>query len=224
MPSQMRGRLAVSWWSSSSSESVTLGRAWRKLLDRPVVDRRVTHALKHHRRLGERRLERIVAERVLVERDVERPLFAVGVVEERERAGPPPFLDAFGRQQMMTWLGEHDGRRQQHEAIDAIGEAGRGQNRQRPAEARSDQRRRGGRAAGVRQLAVELAQHPGHRERREVRLVEVRAAKRHAQRREPLAEVRRPWSIAPTTRSRAGRRPGQAALRSASGIPARTGT
>src|SRR3990172_13290551 len=76
----------------------------REFLHRAVVDRGVAKPLEDERRLHQRRIEGIVLQAVLVERHVERTLFAVRVVKERQRAAAAPLLDPFGRQQMMTRL------------------------------------------------------------------------------------------------------------------------
>ena len=60
-----------------------------------------------------------MAQAVLVELVIQQPLGIVRVMKERQRAAPTPFLDALRRQQMMSRLREHDGRRHQHQAIHA---------------------------------------------------------------------------------------------------------
>src|SRR2546422_4046724 len=83
-----------------------------------MVDRRVAQTLKDERRLLNDSIEGVVTQAVFVERHVQQPLLAVRVVEERQGAAALPLLDALWRQQMMSRLGEHDRRREQHHAID----------------------------------------------------------------------------------------------------------
>ena len=107
-------------------------------------------------------------------------------MEERQRAAAAPFLDALRRQQVMSGLREHDGRREQHQPIDEPRVRRRREDRERAAKARSDQRR--GRAAG--ELGAELLQHSRERQRGKIRLVEVGDAQLDVVLPEPLGEIR----------------------------------
>jgi hypothetical protein len=66
--------------------------------DRAVIDGRIAESLEDKCRLREGRVERVVAQAVLLELNVERSLFVIRVMKERERTAAAPFLDAFGRQ------------------------------------------------------------------------------------------------------------------------------
>jgi hypothetical protein len=88
---------------------------------------------------------------------------------------------------MMSGLCEHHRRRQQHEAIDAVGEFLRCEDRERAAQARSDQR--DGIRPVARQRAAELIEHTRQRHGLKIRFVEVGTDERDAVRTQPLGEV-----------------------------------
>src|SRR5437868_15489026 len=78
---------------------------------------------------------------------------------------------------MMPCFGKHHGGRKEDETLDAVRIQCGCENRERAADARSDERRaiRGDRA----KLLVKRVEHPRHCECGEIRLIEIRTAKRH---------------------------------------------
>ena len=89
----------------------------------------------------------------------------------------------------MPGLGEHHRRREQHHAIDVRREPFRGENRQRAAEARPDQRHRLRPCRS--DFPCELIEHPRHRQRREIGTIEIGRSEHDTMGEEPLGEVRR---------------------------------
>ena len=159
----------------------------RERFDRPRVHRAILQSLKYERRLDEPGAECIVPQAVFVESEIERPLLSEGVMEERERPFPLPLLHPLRRQEMMSRLREHHGRRHEHQPVDALAKLSSGKDRQRAAKTRADERNR--RVAAPADRLVELAQHPRHGHRAEVRTVEIGTDQRLAALTEAILEV-----------------------------------
>ena len=158
-----------------------------ELLDRPRIDRAIRHALEDQSRLPEPGAECIVPQAVLVESEIERPLLPESKVEERERPFALPLLHPFRRQQVMSGLREHHSRRHEYQPVDALAKLSRGKDRQGAAKTRADER--DGSVAAPADRLVELAQHPRHGHRAEVRTVEIGTDERLTARTEPILEV-----------------------------------
>ena len=178
--------------------------------------------LKDERRLRERRVEGIVPEAVFVEREVQQPLVVVGVVEERQpaerrhssmRSGGSRWWPALAN----ITAGASSTSRSMRGPKAAAARIARVPPRLEPM---SDGRLR--RPCGG-QLAIELIEHPRHRQRGEIRLVEVRATERRCRADAAARRSTPPWSTVPTRQTRGDRRP-DGAIRAASGTPGGTGT
>ena len=121
-------------------------------------------------------------------------------------AGLSPPFDAAGAYLRPALPLELDGRREQDEMRDRMprlaGLARGGLHGDESSEARADEHDVLGRQR--RDPVLELLQHPRDGERRERRLVEIRAQERHCPARQTVRQRRSPWRIAAKKRSRAG--------------------